>query len=527
MVCGSVQLLAAPLVVENFDYSDGPLVGAPASEWWTHSGTTGQVQIVGGRAFISQSSTEDISLNLPGGPYLAATNIDLYTGLILHAKRLPTGTGEYLAHFKGAGTSGYAGKLFASTNGAAPGFFRLGIAETSNTGTYATNQLSINADYLVVLRYALSNANTTLWIEPASEGSPSISATDSGTPGAVLCFGLRESASMGAYEIDLLRVGTNFSDVLPGSARLDPPRIVEQPQSRIVSEGDPVHLQAVAAGSLPLYYQWQQNGTNLLGASTSTLNWESITRYQGGQYLMIASNRAGVVASQPALITVNAAPRPDETLTIVSYNLKGNGATDWSTNSAQVQAIGRTMAFLKPDLLAFNELPYNQWWQMTNFIHAWLPGYHLAGNSGTDGYTRSVILSRWPILFSRSWLDGISLQPFGSTNRFARDLFHAQVAVPFFPQPFNVFLTHLKATTDSPENDALRRGGRGCRHLQLFDHGMAAHQSPSRLRVVRRPERRYQSARHESIHHPVSDPNPDKFAYRPAPDHSCQPLLLQ
>ncbi|MPM72062.1 hypothetical protein SDC9_119035 [bioreactor metagenome] len=62
------------------------------------------------------------------------------------------------------------------------------------------------------------------------------------------------------------------------------------------------------------------------------------------------------------------------------------------------------------------------------------------------------------MLSSRSWLDGISLEPYGSTNRFARDLFHAQVAVPFFPQPFNVFLTHLKATTDSPQNDALRRG---------------------------------------------------------------------
>lgn len=453
-----LRLAAAPFVTEDFDYPDGPLVFAGGSPWWTHSGTTGQVQVVGGRVVLSQPNTEDISLNLPGGPYPAGTNIELYAGLILQAKRLPSGAGEYLAHFKGAGTSGYAGRLFISTNGAAADCFHLGIAETSNTGIYATNELSLNTDYLVVLRYSLSNANTRLWIEPKSEDSLSISAADSGTPGTVVSFSLRETTSIGACEIDLLRIGTNFTEVLPGSARLDPSRITEQPQSQIAAEGDPVQLHVGASGSEPLSYQWRLNGTNLPGATTATLSWEHIIRYEGGQYVAVVSNRAAVVFSLPALITVNSAPRPNETLTVLSYNLKGNGATNWSTNSIQVQAIGRQMAFLKPDLLAFNEVPYNQWWQMTNFIQAWLPGYHLAGNSGTDGYTRSVILSRWPVLFSRSWLDGISLEPFGSTNRFARDLFHAQVAVPFFPQPFNVFLTHLKATTDSPQNDALRRG---------------------------------------------------------------------
>ena len=455
---GSLRLLAAPLVTENFDYKDGSLVGADGSAWWTHSGTTGQVLVAGGRAVLSHASTEDISLNLPGGPYPAATNIELYAGLILQLKRLPSGAGDYLAHFKGAGASGYAAKLFTSTDGALPGCFRLGVAETSNTGTYATNQLGLDTDYLVVLRYRVSNANTTLWIEPASEDDLSVSAADSGTPGTVAGFSLRETTSMGACEIDLLRIGTNFAEVLPGNARLEPPKILDHPQSQIAAEGDSVQLRVRATGSAPVSYQWRLNGTNVPGATATTLDLESITRNQGGHYVAVVSNRAAVISSLPALITINPAPRPDETLTVVSYNLKGNGATDWSTNSAQVQAIGRQMAFLKPDLLAFNEVPYSQSWQMTNFIQTWLPGYHLAGNSGTDGYTRSVILSRWPVIFSRSWLDGISLEPFGSTNRFARDLFHAQVAVPFFPQPFNVFLTHLKATTDSPENDALRRG---------------------------------------------------------------------
>ena len=39
--------------------------------------------------------------------------------------------------------------------------------------------------------------------------------------------------------------------------------------------------------------------------------------------------------------------------TVMTWNLKGNGATDWSTNEPQVQAIGRILRHLQPDLVAF------------------------------------------------------------------------------------------------------------------------------------------------------------------------------
>ncbi len=458
MMLGGVGLWGAPLLQDDFDYADGSLVTANGSDWRTHSGTTGQVQVIGGRAWLTQTNTEDVSVSIPGGPYPVSTNVNLYLGFILQLKQLPSGSGDYVAHFKGSGSSGYAGRLFVSPGGAAPGTFRLGVSETSATGTYATNLLSLNTDYFVVLRYTVSNANTVLWIEPESETEGDAAASDTGTAGTVVAFGLREATSIGSLEIDLLRVGLSWLDILPGTARLTRPSILEQPQSQIVTENQTVTLAVSATGSEPLTYQWLLAGSNVAGVIGPALTLTNIQRVQGGEYSLLVSNRAGFVTSQPALVSVNAAPRPAGTLTVVSYNLKGNGAIDWSTNSEQVQAIGRQMAFLQPDLLAFNEVPYNQWWQMTNFIQAWLPGYSLAANSGTDGYTRSVILSRWRVLFSRSWLDGVPLNDFGSTNRFARDLFQAQVAVPFFPQPFNVFLTHLKATTDNPQNDALRRG---------------------------------------------------------------------
>jgi endonuclease/exonuclease/phosphatase family metal-dependent hydrolase len=143
------------------------------------------------------------------------------------------------------------------------------------------------------------------------------------------------------------------------------------------------------------------------------------------------------------------AGRAVESLSVLTYNTSGNGMADWSTNSAQVQAIGREVSYLQPDIIMFQEIPYTNTWQMPNFVAAFLPGYHMATNSGTDGYIRSVILSRFPINRSKSWMARSNLTYFGYNGPFTRDLFEAEIAVPGLPAPLHVFTTHLKAGTDA------------------------------------------------------------------------------
>jgi len=139
-----------------------------------------------------------------------------------------------------------------------------------------------------------------------------------------------------------------------------------------------------------------------------------------------------------------------QALSLLTYNVAGNGTTDWSTNSPQVQAIGRQMTFLRPDVIAFNEIPFTNTWQMANFVTAYLPGYFLVTNSATDGFIRSAIVSRYPITRSKSWLHSADLAPFGHTNAdFTRDLFEAEIDVPGSSQHLHVFVTHLKALADA------------------------------------------------------------------------------
>ena len=155
-------------------------------------------------------------------------------------------------------------------------------------------------------------------------------------------------------------------------------------------------------------------------------------------------------------------PPPDTNFafSLLTYNVKGNGATNWGTNSPQVQAIGRELKYLQPDVITFQEIPFDLSYEMTNFVTAYLPGYALAQNSGTDGSIRSSIASRFAITRSTKWLDGIDLRSFGYSNannsldNFTRDLFEAEISVPGFPQPLHVFTTHLKSTQGTTYADA-------------------------------------------------------------------------
>src|SRR5215813_10368049 len=61
---------AALIFSDSFDYTNGPLVTASGGTWVHHSGsTTGEVNVVSGRVFLTQAESEDVSAELQGQPY--------------------------------------------------------------------------------------------------------------------------------------------------------------------------------------------------------------------------------------------------------------------------------------------------------------------------------------------------------------------------------------------------------------------------------------------------------------------------
>ena len=245
-----------------------------------------------------------------------------------------------------------------------------------------------------------------------------------------------------------------------------PPVITLQPRNAAAGDGGFAIFNVDAAGIPAPAYQWQFNGTNLPGATGSALVLNGVTASQAGNYSVIITNTAGATNTGAAtlLVMADTFAATNGQIRILQYNVAGNGVADWSTNAAQVQAIGRELKYLSPDIITFNEIPStNGLAQMAGWMTAFLPGYFLATNSFGDTYIQSVIASRFPITRSASHLHTANLNPFGYTNsssqnadNFTRDLFEAQIAPPNWPLPLHVFVAHLKSggTQDNADKRA-------------------------------------------------------------------------
>ena len=90
--------------------------------------------------------------------------------------------------------------------------------------------------------------------------------------------------------------GTNPAPVAPTSQ--------VNPHSQLLAAGHTAGLLAEASGSLPLSYQWQFQGTNIAGATSSTLTLVNAQATNSGSYQAVVTNLAGSVTSSVAVVTV-------------------------------------------------------------------------------------------------------------------------------------------------------------------------------------------------------------------------------
>lgn len=96
------------------------------------------------------------------------------------------------------------------------------------------------------------------------------------------------------------------------------PWIVTPPRGRIVSEGATVTFAVEALGLPPLTYQWRYRGRNLPGANSATLELQTVSLDQAGDYSVVVRSRSAV---QP----------PPAHLAVVRF---AAGSQHWSAGSA-------------------------------------------------------------------------------------------------------------------------------------------------------------------------------------------------
>ncbi|HUA66415.1 MAG TPA: immunoglobulin domain-containing protein [Alphaproteobacteria bacterium] len=119
--------------------------------------------------------------------------------------------------------------------------------------------------------------------------------------GFQIVFSQAVGASGSAYPtkaaVDYVKLTTGFAPV-----------ISVQPQSQVAIVGTNVIFTVTANGTSPLGYQWNLNGTNLIGETNSTLSLTDVQPGDTGQYSVVVTNIYGLAASSNAFLEVGTAP---------------------------------------------------------------------------------------------------------------------------------------------------------------------------------------------------------------------------
>lgn len=107
-------------------------------------------------------------------------------------------------------------------------------------------------------------------------------------------------------------VGTVGKIEYPGNRT---PVISSQPGSRTVTSGSPAVFNVSASGAGPLQYQWERNGVDISGATSSSYTFPGAsTSDSGSRFRVVVSNNYGSVTSNIATLTVTSNRAPTGTI---------------------------------------------------------------------------------------------------------------------------------------------------------------------------------------------------------------------
>src|SRR5437763_12550883 len=174
----------------------------------------------------------------------------------------------------------------------------------------------------------------------ASYTTPTTTSADSGAQFVVVV-----STSAGS--------ATSNAATLTVNAAATAPSITTQPANQTVTVGQTATFTVVAAGTAPLGYQWQKNGTAISRATSASYTTPATTSADSGaQFVVVVSNSAGSATSNAATLTVSATavaptittPPANETVTVgqtATFTVVATGTTplgyQWQKNGTAIR----------------------------------------------------------------------------------------------------------------------------------------------------------------------------------------------
>lgn len=160
----------------------------------------------------------------------------------------------------------------------------------------------------------------------------------SGAKGSSYTISNVQTADAGPYDVvvsNFVGTATSSSATLTVVDQVAP-NITVQPVSQTVFAGQTVNFTVIATGTAPLTYQWRKDGTNLVGATSSTYSLAGVQTNQAGNYTVVVSNAVGSVTSAPPAVLTVSAVMPG---TVAAWGVNLSGQTNVPGSLSGVTAI--------------------------------------------------------------------------------------------------------------------------------------------------------------------------------------------
>ncbi len=234
-----------------------------------------------------------------------------------------------LAAFSLAGCSGHSNSG-GGTTPVAPSLTVQPGSVTVTAGQAATFSVSASGTAPISYQWRKNTVN----ISGATANSYTTPATSAADNGAK--FDVVVSNSAGSMTSSQATLTVNSTPVAP--------TITTQPANQTVTAGQTATFSVVAAGTAPLTYQWQKNGSVISGATAASYTTPVTTTADSGElFRVVVSNSAGNVTSNSASLTVNPGTS-NSSVDVITYhydngrsgmNLNETALTPANVNSTQ------------------------------------------------------------------------------------------------------------------------------------------------------------------------------------------------
>lgn len=275
------------------------VVSTPPMPW--RDPATATEGILWGRVKDAQSGTyvDDATVSVSGGPtvktdangYYVATLVPAAAGGTVHSTTASKSGMTPQTMTNATALPADVGRYDFLLNATAPMITTQPQSQTVNTDSNATFTVSVNGPPPLAYQWWFNATNLLDGATSATYTRSNAQAADAGSYAVVI------TNSYGSV--------TSAVAVLTVLPPASPPSLTTQPQSQTVFQGSNVTLTASAVGSFPLAYQWRCYGTNLPGATSTSLPLSNLLTNQSGPYCVVVTNMAGAVTSQVALLVVN------------------------------------------------------------------------------------------------------------------------------------------------------------------------------------------------------------------------------